>query len=188
LHDRFLDTVRIGTVDAYLNHATPDTINLDNHKLNLGNSLNLIRSLNNITQVLEAEGRTAERLEELDRIQTALTASLNTLPRLDDLQTFNLTADPDVFFEILCINIKNNLISFQGWLQKTERINVNLLKKRLEFLKQDFLGNEEEIFDCERRLTGIHDKNLSSKVSCFKIFKNLNNERMTPAYLSLVKK
>jgi hypothetical protein len=118
LHDRFLDTVRIGTVDAYLNHAAPDTINLDNHKLNLGNSLNLRRNLNNITQDLEAEGRTAERLEELDRIQTALTASLNTLPRLDDLKTVNLTADLDVFFEILCINLKNHLLSFQGWLQK----------------------------------------------------------------------
>jgi hypothetical protein len=83
--------------------------------------------------------------------------------------------------------LKKSPLKLSGLATKTERINVNLLKKRLEFLKQDFLRNEKEIFDCERRLTGIHDKNLSSKVSCFKIFENLNNERMTPAYLSLVK-
>jgi hypothetical protein len=124
-HARFLDIVRTGTVDSYLNHADPDTVNLETHKINLGRTLQLIRNYNDIIFALETEGRTIARIEELDRINADLTLAINTLPRLDNLDGIRLTTDPDIFFEVLCMNIKNNLLSFQGWLKKTEKINLN---------------------------------------------------------------
>jgi hypothetical protein len=165
----------------------PDTIDLDRHKTNLGLALELIRNFNNITQEIAAEGESAERRTEADRIRTALDESINRLPRLDDLNQFALNTDPDIFFEILCMSIKNNLLSFQGWLKKTENLNINILKRRADALKNDYLQNADQIFETERRITALLDAKLSSMVSCFKIFENLNNERMTPAFLALTK-
>jgi hypothetical protein len=133
-HDRFLDIVRTATVDAYLNHADPNTPDIDRLKINVGTSLQLIRDLNNTLSLLELEGRTDAGLAKLDRINNDLMTAINNLPRLDDLNNIALLSTPETFFEILCMSIKNNLLSFQGWLKKNEKINLNMLKKNVESL------------------------------------------------------
>jgi hypothetical protein len=162
-------------------------VDLEGKKNLLGTAMSLMRDLNNIIQDAEMEGdndvRTAERIQ----IRMALDNALDLLPRLDDLSNITLVPDPHVFFEVLCMNIKNNLLSFQGWLTKTENLKLNLLKKRVENLKNNYLPNIDEIFLVEGRINKLQDDKLSSKVGCFKIFENLTNERMNPAFLALVK-
>jgi hypothetical protein len=49
--------------------------------------------------------------------------------------------------------------------KKNETSGINLLKKTLCDLKNDFAANENRIFEVERRLTNLYDKKLQSKVS-----------------------
>jgi hypothetical protein len=34
-----------------------------------------------------------------------------------------------IFLQVLCMNIKNNLLSFQGWLKKLKKLTLTILKK-----------------------------------------------------------
>jgi hypothetical protein len=72
-------------------------------------------------------------------------------------------------------------------LKKIETCSTNHIKKTLLRLKSSYLDNSEVIFELERRLTNIYDRNLSSKVSGFKIFENLNSEKPTPAFVAIAK-
>jgi exonuclease III len=186
-HSRFMDIVTTSITDTYLNHAAPDTVNLAVHQRMLGTAFQLIRDLNNLEQEIEMEGISEQRTRTGEQLREQLDFALRSLPGTETLINLNLTADPDIFFEVLCSNLKNNVCSFQGWLKKIETCSTNHIKKTLLRLKSSYLDNSEVIFELERRLTNIHDRNLSSKVSGFKIFENLNSEKPTPAFVAIAK-
>jgi Reverse transcriptase (RNA-dependent DNA polymerase) len=186
-HPRFMAVVKCASIDCYLNHADPDTIGLNEKKNALGNTMTLIRQLNDLDWICNLADHDEVREAARDGLTQQLDAALQLLPGTDDLDNLILNTDPDIFFEVLCINIKNELMSFQGWLKKLESCKLNRLRDRINFLKSDFLLNRREIFDLEGELTALQDAKLQSKVSCMKIFENLNSERPTPAYLALTK-
>jgi hypothetical protein len=186
-HPRFNDIVLTSIIDSYLNHADPDPPDADEIRHNLGRAMQLIRDINNLENQVANEGRTAERDANLNFLRNSLEETIRILPGTDTLNNLHLSADPDAFFEVMCMNLKNNLLSFQGWLKKCENSCINTLKKRLLTLKLNYAAHEDEIFENEQRLTAIYDKRLESKVSSMKIFENLNSEQPTPAFLSLTK-
>jgi hypothetical protein len=173
--------------DTYLNHVDPGTPNLNVHFTTLGRALYLIRCINNVDQEVVGAAMNEEQTRRRDQLCTELDATVSRLPGIDVLTDLVLIPDPDTFFEVLCMNLKNNLCSFQGWLKKIELSNINIIKQNLLDLKADYLANSAEIFNLERRLTDIQDSILQSKVSNFKIFENLNAEKPTPAFLSIAR-
>jgi exonuclease III len=186
-HPMFMNIVITSTVDTYLNHAAPETPGLEQYKHRLGSSLLLIRQLNDLEKAIAVDGSNEQREEERLHLLGVLEASIRQLPDTDTLNNINLTADPDSFFEILAMDLKNNLTSFQCWLKKVESATVTVLKRRIIDLKKNYLVNSDEIAAAERALTNILDTKLQSKVSSFKIFENLTSEKPKPAFLSLVK-
>jgi exonuclease III len=59
-HSRFINVVTNSITDTYLNHAVPNTPNLDVYKTCLGQCINLVRNINNLECVAETEGRNAD--------------------------------------------------------------------------------------------------------------------------------
>jgi exonuclease III len=186
-HSRFMDIVITSVTDSYLNHADPNTVNLENHKICLGNALRILKNINDLENEIELEGENADRAARGTTLREDLEYAMRSLPGMDLLCQLNLVPDPDIFFEVLCMNLKNNLCSFQGFLKKTENCSINRIRKEISRLKNSYLDNSAAIFDLERRLTQISDKRLQSKVSTFKIFENLNAEKPTPAFVALAK-
>jgi exonuclease III len=188
-HSKFTDIVTISITDTYLNHAVPESANLQVFKQNTGNCINLIRDLNNLEFTIQSSSDDPDPalVAEKEALQLNFDTAMRQLPGIDVLTDLNLSADPDTFFEILTMNLKNDLLSFQGFLKKMESCSINILKKELTELKKDYLANSDRISEKERRLTGILDKKLSSKVSSLKIFENLNSEKPSPAFVALAK-
>jgi hypothetical protein len=108
--------------DTYLNHAAPGTAGINNYSLTLGNCLRLIRCINDLDRELATAIANAGLNERRDRLCLDLDEAMSNLPSLDILTNFVLVAEPDTFFEILCMNLKNDLTSFQGWLKKVENL------------------------------------------------------------------
>jgi exonuclease III len=180
-------------IDTTLNHACPETPNIDRFKNIIGNCLETIRNINDLDlnrrcQEVEQDAGPdpALGIARADLI-SRLDLLLRALPTNDELSIINLTTTPEIFFEILCMNLRNELLSHQGWLKKLDNVCLNRIRSNLDRLKQDYTGNYLEIFRLEQLASEIVDKKLQSKVSNVKIFENLNSERATPVFLALTK-
>jgi hypothetical protein len=187
LKNPLCDYVLVSSItDTYLNHSEPDTPNLLNYKNSLGRVFQSIREINRLDWRSQLEGEhhlAAER--ELLALQLAREAE--ALPGIETLNDFNLTTTPDIFFEILCGNLKNELLGFQGYLIKLENAKLNKIHVDIENLKTNYHMNFEEIVRLENMATSIRDQKLASRVSEMKIFENLHNEKATPIFLTLTK-
>jgi hypothetical protein len=169
------------------NHAVQNTVGLNEMKNCLGLSLALVRNLNNLDWEIEINNNVqlqGQRGVILQQLKTAV----ERLPGIDTLVGLNLTTTPDIFFEILCSNLHNEILGFQGWVNKLGNAKVNKINRKIDTLKQNFLINANEISLLEQEVTSILDEKLSSKVSNLKIFENLNAEKPTPIFLTLTKK
>jgi hypothetical protein len=83
-------------------------------------------------------------------------------------------------------NIRNALLSFQGWLQKIKLAWTNSIIVSLNQLKKNYENNTSEIFRLEKELTKIRDDDLSAKRE-IKVFEFLHNEKPSPLFLTLLK-
>jgi hypothetical protein len=126
-HSMFNYITLTSVTDTYLNHADPGTPNLNEHFTTLGRALYLIRCINNVDQEAAGAVLNEEQTRRRDQLCTELDATISRLPGIDVLTDFALTPDPDIFFEVLCMNLKNNLCSFQGWLKKWSSVISILL-------------------------------------------------------------
>jgi exonuclease III len=179
--------VLTNVVDTYLNHSRNDTPNLNIFKSDLGRALQVIRDINQYdwqAVVQDEELPPAGRINLLARLEEYI----GRLPSTEVLNNLSLTAPPDTFFEILCSNLKNELLGLQGWLKKIEKGKLTHIYAQLTRLKDNYDENHEEILRLESEATVILDSKLASKVSEMKIFENLNSERPTPIFLTLTKK
>jgi hypothetical protein len=86
----------------------------------VGNVLLLIRELNDLEWTIEMDGESDARRADQLQLTALRDNAFNVLPGTQYLSNFDLVPDPDTFFEILCMHMKNALLSFQGWLKKLE--------------------------------------------------------------------
>jgi hypothetical protein len=186
-HPCFMDVVTTSIVESFVNHAALNTPNIDRIRANIGNAISLTRNLNNLSLEISLEGANPERLTRMEQLGAGLADAIRTLLNTEVLNSFTLVPDPDTFFEVLCMNLNNDLGSFQGWLKKSESCRLNKLKKVLNQLRLNYVENQEQIFELERATANILDVKINSKVSNLKIFENLNSERATPVFLALAK-
>jgi hypothetical protein len=187
LKNPLCDYVLLSSItDTYLNHSEPDTPNLLDYKNSLGRVFHSIREINRLDWRMKLEGE-QHLAAERDLLALQLARGAETLPGIETLNDFNLTTTPDIFFEILCGNLKNELLGFQGYLNKLENAKLNKIHVDIENLKTNYNMNFEEIARLENMATSIRDQKLASRVSEMKIFENLHNEKATPIFLTLTK-
>jgi hypothetical protein len=101
----------------------------------------------------------------------------------------SLEPTPDIFLETLILCIKNNALQ-----EQRRSINVNNVKKselilRVKTLKKADIGNRDEnaIIHAERALTAHIEKELKIELENYRKFENLNAEKITPHFMSMVK-
>jgi hypothetical protein len=102
------------------------------------------------------------------------------------LMNLRVVPDPDVFLETLLGMIKNDLISYQVYARYLENKSFKDLKQRIEDCKQN--GTHlATLFDLEKELDKMSDAMMRGEVSKHPMFDLLNNEKITPHFVSMVK-
>jgi hypothetical protein len=185
-HPLFDSVVLLNIFDTYFNHADPGTDNLVNLKTILGHAMSKICELNNLDWDAQIQNVPVPE-QQRNNLLGELAEAIARLPGIDTVSEFDLTCDPDTFFEVLCANLKNELLGFQSYLKKLENAKLNRIYARIDQLRNDYLINHGEIAILENEATQVLDSILVSKVSCMKIFENLNAEKPTPLFMSLTK-
>jgi hypothetical protein len=84
--------------------------------------------------------------------------------------------------------VKSSSLSHQHNLFKIKNAKKNYLEKKISTLKKNFNANTGEILRVERDLNRIVDDEMREEILKMRKFEHLNNEKITPYFLSLAKK
>jgi len=127
---------------------------------------------------LEIEGKLGE-----------IKANLDELPNLEYLDSLSLDPDPAIFMETLILCIKNNALLEQQRLSKLGNTKQNSLITEIKNFKRENYGNVNaaSIQRKERELSVLIELGLKKELENFKKFETLNDERITPHFMSLAK-
>jgi hypothetical protein len=153
-HPRFEAVVATAVVETYLQHADvhQEDVDIDQGLLHVGRLIEKITQCNNIEFNIYFDNTGTDYATEYDRASNELHYLVDTLPDPERLNEISVTCDPDIFLEVLMGNIRNALLSFQAWLQKTKNARANCLISSLNLLKKDYVLNAEEMLRLERDL------------------------------------
>ncbi len=121
-------------------------------------------------------------------LRRAIKNSLDLMPSIEALQMYDLSCNRSVFLEILIIAIKSSSLSHQHDFFKIKNAKKKYLETKIKNLKKDFQNNIAEILRTERELNRVADDEMREEVLRMRNFEYLNNEKITPYFLSLAKK
>jgi hypothetical protein len=106
---------------------------------------------------------------------------------IDRFTNLTLTCSDEFFFEALASNIKGSVISFQTFTKKLANLKQSRLVQQINALKENYIGNQDEIATLEQELNSIVNSEVLLKVRSMKLFSCLNSEKPTPIFLSLAR-
>ncbi len=106
---------------------------------------------------------------------------------IDRYTNLKLTCSNEFFFEALASNIKGSVISFQTFTKKMSNLKQSRLVQQINALKDNYIGNQDEIASLEKELNSIVNSEVLLKVRSMKLFSCLNSEKPTPIFLSLAR-
>jgi hypothetical protein len=125
---------------------------------------------------------------EIGRLRAIVNVELEDLPDISMFENLNKNCDDDIFLETLLNEIRNRALSVQSNLYKLRTLKLDNLNACLKTLKMDYGANANAIFEIEREITGLLDSELKETLLNFKKFAILNQEKLTPHFMNLVKK
>jgi hypothetical protein len=88
----------------------------------------------------------------IDLMNERIENTFRELPNLGFFENLDLTTQPDVFFETLAINLKNEALSFQSHFYNSKNATTKNLRDQIKTLKANYAQNKDQIFDLESQL------------------------------------
>jgi exonuclease III len=186
------DIVKITTLECYINHLIPSNVlsdfEIDNQRVIIGRVRSLYKELSTV-RLQDAElGSTQDRIDVMLETRNAIKNNLDLLPSIEELQSCELSCSRDTFLEILIMAIKGSSLSHQHNFFKIKNARRKAIENKIKELKKFFSQNMQEILRVERELNQIAKDDMREEVMRIKNFEQLNNEKITPYFLSLAKK
>jgi exonuclease III len=168
--------VHAATTECYLIHANEANF------LRFEKDI-LLRRVGRLKKLIRDAGNTdtKDQREVLLGQINALKAGLN----VSLMSEYILDPDPHLFMETLIFMVKNELISHQAFLAKKHKAKKIEIGKELNILKLNYRANFDRINLLERDLNLLLDSEMEEAMNTYSIFDNLNNEKITPAFLSI---
>jgi hypothetical protein len=178
--------------ETYINHIIPNDaisdLDILRYRVSIGQILSHQKSLFDCKLSLATNGYNREIYDRCTVLRDNINNLLANLPTVDTSETYEVSCDRDVFLEILIMAIKNSSLSHQHNFFKIKNARKLSLEKRLTALKLDFNANSGEILRTERELNNVTEQDLRDEIKKMKQFEKLNNEKITPYFLSLAKR
>ena len=85
------------------------------------------------------------------------------------------------------MGIKNNSLTYQAHVYKWRKAKIQKLNDEIKELKKDFRINVNQILEMEHELAAVIEKDLKRELAQMKTFDRLNNEKVTPHFMTLTK-
>jgi hypothetical protein len=98
-----------------------------------------------------------------------------------------LTISDDLFIECLVNGIKNETISYQTFIKKNTNKNRSALLKKIEALKSEGINFDNRLLELESLLNKQLDLELRAEIENLSSYEYLNDEKITPYFVSLAK-
>ncbi len=186
------NVVDIAAIECYVNHLTPteDVSDLDISEMRtiIGRVCKLQHDLITLRLKDAEDGFDPLNIDRIVETKNAIKNNLELLPTLDNLQNMEIACDKDVFLEILIMAVKNSSLAHQHSFFVVRNARRNFLDRKLSNLKKNFEANSGEILRVERDLNRLVESDAREEILKMKNFEHLNNEKITPYFLSLAKK
>jgi len=188
--------VKRAVIECYLQHWVPGrnadgTVTNDgvirNHLLEIGRIAALLEEVKIIEIRIAKTGLTAHDELLIEGKRAEIRLKFDELPDLLFFENLNLGCSEDIFFQTLVSCIKVNTLSHQSNIFKLRGIRNKILISNIVLLKRNFEQNIEQILNKERELSVLMEADLKEELAHFKKFENLNNEKITPFFMNLVK-
>ena len=191
IKDKFVKiTVKLAAYECYLHHLVPDpniTQEFVNDNLiHIGRALALINQLNETRLEFSRAEDDMLRARSND-LETELDEIVDNLPGIRILEEGVLSCSPEFFFEALCCVTREAAVKQQDFIYKLKTETEKNLNAELFVLKQDPINNQNIINRKERELTEFLGRTLKEELRNFDKFEFLNNEKITPYFLGLIK-
>ena len=189
--EEFKTGVHIAVVECYIIHAILDQHFTELHKDDILTRIGTVHGL--LTEIQELKTREVKegtnRLLTLriEGIRADIRECLEQLPNFEALNTLTLAPTPDIFLETLILCVKNNALKEQQRSIQISTARKNELIGRLKNLKIDNRPNFLLIQRTENELSRVIEAELRSELENFKRFETLNEEKITPHFMSMVK-
>ncbi len=129
-----VDIVNITAIECYINHLAPSAtisdIEIENLRLTIGRVCSMYKELI-VCRLADAEkGLDQLILDRIVDLRRAIKNSLDLMPGIDVLQTYDLSCSRSVFLEILIIAIKGSSLSHQHDFFKIKNAKKNTWKTK----------------------------------------------------------
>jgi hypothetical protein len=178
--------VNISVAETYITYSDLAGFDKQNLLRRLGTARANLREAGPDPSYRDYEGLSQEFLLH----RSGLIAGIKAM--LDDISTERLfdsvlTVDDGLFLETLINNIRNDVVGYQNFIEKTKKKSLIMLKDKIERLKKDFNANTDEIHELECKLNVRIDLHMRSELEKHHLFDILNNERISPVFLKLAK-
>jgi exonuclease III len=111
---------------------------------------------------------------------------------LNDLEAYNIqslepSCEDDIFLESMINFVRNDIVSYQTFISKSRSMVVHDLEREMSALSGNFELNQTRIFEIEKMLSKISDRLMRSEVERNRSFEAINNKKITPFTLRLLK-
>jgi exonuclease III len=106
---------------------------------------------------------------------------------INDIANLNVNIQHDIFFEMILNHVKNDLLSYQSFLNKFLFREKRVLSELISTLKNNHILNFQEIGDAEKKLQRISEQEIETALELHPAFEHLNGEKMSPKFLKLAK-
>jgi hypothetical protein len=101
------------------------------------------------------------------------------------LYNFDLSVGDDIFLEVLLNNFRNDVTSYQAFINKFKFDIKNQLTSKIRYACETENWTEADLL--EDKLTKLNEQILRDRLTNSNLFDILNNEKMTPMFLKLAK-
>jgi exonuclease III len=126
---------------------------------------------------------------ELENKMADLPAAWIRVADLHYLEGFERQVNPDVFFEMLIKNVRNDLLNLQRHIKTVESASRNERIRELVLLKKaGYEENFDRIAELESWLNEASEKLIADRLSNYVKSDVLNSEKMTPRFLKIAEK
>ena len=180
------------TVECYIHHSSIDHILTEDRKTvilrQVGSILISLENINSLSIALTGDPENIALQAELEVEKANLDINLNDLPGTDWLESLSLTCGAEFFFEALCCAVRESCLKQQNFNFKITTAYGDNLNKEINVLKQTTPPDRNLINEKERQLAVHNEQLLKSEVLERKKFELLHNEKITPYFLTLVKR
>jgi hypothetical protein len=185
--------VHIAVVKCYIIHASLTanfTNNIKEYIIRLIGGATLILTELQELKLREANnGSNAQLILQIEGKRAELRENLDNLPSTEFLDILILEPSPDIFLETLILCVKKNAL-----LEHCRSIAVNNVKKneliaKVKSLKKLSPADRDvnAIIRAESALTSHVENELKIELENYRKFENVNSEKITPHFMSMVK-